>query len=132
MLGDFYFGDVFPEQYTGTLFYGDFIRGWLRTADVSDPGNVTSAAFATDMLPMTEMRTGEDGALYYASITTGEIRRIRYTGDGSGQEGGGGTASQNVRVGAISYAFALLMSVVLLRRRTPKLSKFVGWARTSW
>lgn len=136
MLGDFYFGAVFPEQFTGTLFYGDFIRGWLRAADVSDPGNVTSAAFATDMLPMTEMRTGEDGALYYASITTGEIRRIRYTGDGNGQESDSGTAdgtaSQNVRVGAIAYAFAFLMSVLLLRRRAAKLSKFVSWVRTSW
>jgi len=78
MIGDFYFGDAFPEEFTGKLFYGDFIRGWLRAADVSDPGNVTGRAFATGMLPMTEMRTGEDGALYYASITTGEIRRIRY------------------------------------------------------
>lgn len=152
MLGDFYFGGVFPEQFTGKLFYGDFIRGWLRAADVSDPGNVTGTAFATGMLPMSEMRTGEDGALYYASITTGEIRRIRYTGDdsaqgsnGSGSEGGNTTGNgpegdvdsgesdvtggQRVGVGSPSYFFTLLMSVFILFRRRLRQSHIVGWAR---
>ena len=81
VVGDFNFGEAFPEQYMGKLFYGDFIQGWLRYADVSDPDNVVVSEFATDMPPMVEMRAGDDGALYYASITTGEIRRIRFTGE---------------------------------------------------
>ena len=87
MVGDFYFGEMFPANYSGMLFYGDFIQGWMRYADVSEPGNVTSFEFASDMPPMTEIRVGDDGAVYYASITTGEIRRIRYTGDGDNTGG---------------------------------------------
>lgn len=129
MVGEFYFGEVFPEQYTGKLFYGDFIQGWMRYADVSDPGNVSSSAFATDMLPMTEIRVGDDGAIYYASITTGEIRRIRYVGNDGGTNGGtdGGTDtaaddSAPVRVGSLSAAGLFLLSLVAgwrsMRRRS--------------
>lgn len=78
MVGDFYFADSFPEAYRGKLFYADFLQGWMRYADVSDPANVRKYDFATDVLPLVELKLGSDGALYYASITTGEIRRIRY------------------------------------------------------
>ncbi len=79
MVGDFYFADSFPENYEGKLFYADFLQGWMRYADVSDPNDVKKYNFATDVLPLVELKLGVDGALYYASITTGEIRRIRYT-----------------------------------------------------
>ena len=101
MVGDFYFGEVYPDNFTGKLFYADFLQGWMRYADVDDAANVISYEFATDMLPMTEIKVGADGAVYYASITTGEIRRIRYvaaaggttldtgdTGSGSGSSNG--------------------------------------------
>lgn len=100
IIGDFYFNDAFPESYTGKLFYGDFMQGWMRYADISDPLNAISYEFATGMLPMTEIKLGDDGAIYYASITSGEIRRIRYVpgsttsdvatpaGSGSGSDGG--------------------------------------------
>lgn len=128
IIGDFYFGEVFPEQYSGKLFYGDYIKGWLRYADVSDPGDVTSVEFATDMPPMVEMRTGDDGALYYASITTGEIRRIRYVGEDSGGGGDNGSsgetpgeeqlATQQVSVGPTSPILsAVFLCLITIRRR---------------
>lgn len=136
MVGDFYFGEVFPAEYTGKLFYGDFIQGWMRVADVSDESNVTSSAFATDMLPMTEIRLGDDGAIYYASISSGEIRRIRYVGTGgttggstdgdsrngtSGEPDGNGDNgeedSRAVVVGAMSFmGLGLLVLIHGLRR----------------
>lgn len=81
MVGDFYYADNFPETYIGKLFYADFLQGWMRYADVSDPANVRKYDFATDVLPLVELKLGADGALYYASITTGEIRRIRYVAE---------------------------------------------------
>ena len=63
------------------MFFGDLIKGWLRYADVSEPGNVVVKDFATNMQAMVEMRTGVDGALYYASFGSGEIRRIRFAGN---------------------------------------------------
>lgn len=116
IVGDFYFGEEFPEQYSGKLFYGDFIKRWLRYADVSDPGNVRDFAFATDMPPMVEMRSGEDGSLYYASITTGEIRRIRYTGANVVDRDGGEETGQ-VSIGRMSHhVIALLMFTFWLKR----------------
>jgi len=89
ILGDFYFGEAFPEEFNGTLFFGDLIKGWLRYADVSEPGNVVVKDFATNMQAMVEMRTGVDGALYYASFGSGEIRRSGSdTGSGSGADSG--------------------------------------------
>ncbi|MEE9320149.1 MAG: PQQ-dependent sugar dehydrogenase [Granulosicoccus sp.] len=81
MVGDFYFGETFPSHYTGMLFYGDFVQGWIHYASVNNPAKVVSYDFASGLLPMTEIRTGQDGSLYYASITTGEIRRIRFEAD---------------------------------------------------
>ncbi|MFK7993325.1 MAG: sorbosone dehydrogenase family protein [Granulosicoccus sp.] len=138
IIGDFYFGEVFPDQYRGKLFYGDFIQGWMRYADVSGPGNITEFDFATDMLPMVELRTGADGALYYASITTGEIRRIRFVDDdstqgaGEGEDPGGETpdgetppvvqpegesAERQVSVGLSSSFLQVLFLCVLMSRR---------------
>lgn len=139
MVGDFYFGEVFPEDYEGKLFYADFIQGWMRYADVSDPANVSSSAFASDMLPMTEIRVGDDGAIYYASITSGEIRRIRYAGAGSDPDGGaggntdgstdagnGGSSDSTgaVVVGALSLAgLSLLALIGGLRLRMKRLAR---------
>lgn len=97
MVGDFYFGETFPSHYTGMLFYGDFVQGWIHYANVDDAANVVSYDFAAEVLPMTEIRTGQDGALYYASITSGEIRRIRYSSDAMGNNTG--TAVNNDSVG---------------------------------
>lgn len=129
IVGDFYFKEAFPAEYHGMLFYADFISGWVRYADVSDINNVSSHEFAGAMMPMTEIRVGKDGALYYASIMSGEIRRIRYTGahgppdngltDDEGDEGDEGDAG--VRVGAISTdsVFTLLMlAAIAICRKT--------------
>ncbi|MGQ7844199.1 PQQ-dependent sugar dehydrogenase [Granulosicoccus sp. 3-233] len=145
MVGDFYFGEVFPAEYTGQLFYGDFIQGWMRVADVSDADNVSSSAFATDMLPMTEIRVGDDGAIYYASITTGEIRRIRYVGtdDGADGEQGGSTGGDSdgdadngaetvkpVVVGALSMLWVFLLALIHGCRRLSRQGAARVWFRS--
>ena len=88
MAGDFYTGTEFPESYRGSLFYADFVQGWMRYADVSDRANVQSADFAIEVPPLTQITNGADGALYYASIGTNDIRRIRYAGSVGGGTGG--------------------------------------------
>ncbi len=148
IIGDFYFGEVFPEEFTGKLFFGDFIKGWLRYADISDPQNVVVTDFATDMMPMVEMRVGADGALYYASITSGEIRRIRFDGvadnpatptptptpttptptptdgDNGGDDSDGGSSegdvTQNVSVGGISLFVLAFGALLVLTRKSVK------------
>ncbi len=145
VLGDFYSGSAFPSEFEGTLFHADFIKGWLRYADVSDPANIIVNDFATNMQPMTEMRTGTDGALYYANGVVPEIRRIRFDGDlsegesegagneetgneGTGNEGTGNeetvSGTNLVSVGgAVGSGFLLIFGGVLgfrIRRCYPK------------
>lgn len=130
MAGDFYTGTEFPENYRGKLFYADFVQGWMRYADVSDRANVQSVDFATEVPPLTQMTSGADGALYYASIGTSEIRRIRHVAENTDDPDGGdndnpeGTpvdngsggqpdvdepASRLVRTGGGAFGFGLLI-----------------------
>ena len=78
MVGDFYTGTQFPEIWQGKLFYFDFLQGWMRAIDV-DSGNPSGRInFASEVPPITHVDSSPDGALYYASVSVGEIRRIRY------------------------------------------------------
>ncbi len=97
MAGDFYTGSQFPANYQGKLFYADFVQGWMRYVDISDRANVQSTDFATEVPPLTQITTGADGALYYASIVTNDIRRIRFVGETGGETSGetGGNTGGN-------------------------------------
>jgi glucose/arabinose dehydrogenase len=80
--GTFYTGTVYPAQYQGAYFFGDFSLGLLRTLRVDDldnlvPGSV--ADFAQDAEGPVDIEMGPDGLIYYIAISTNELRRIRYT-----------------------------------------------------
>ena len=80
--GTFYTGSVYPAQYQGAYFFGDFAEGWLRTlrVDANDalvPGSL--ADFAEDANGPVDIELGPDGLLYYVAISANELRRIRYT-----------------------------------------------------
>ena len=88
-MGDFYTGIVFPARFQGTLIYADFLQGWMKFAVIDDPQNIKRIDFATNMLPMSEIRQASDGSIVYASITEGAIRRIRYRHDPPASQVGG-------------------------------------------
>lgn len=87
-------GLTYPAAYHGQLFFADFIADWIKTItldggspqvetlgeDVSDPVSPTAGPV--------QMKIGPDGDLYYVvldldSSSNGQIRRIRYIGDGN-------------------------------------------------
>ena len=79
--GAFYVGTSYPAQYQGAYFYGDYAQGFLRTLRVDDnqrlvPGSV--ADFATNVSAPVDIEMGPDGDLYYLSIETGTLYRLRY------------------------------------------------------
>ncbi len=80
--GVFYTDTLYPGEYRGRYFFADYGGGWIRVATFSNQDHVISYQdFGTDMdAPVDLERNPLDGNLYYASISTGEIRRIRYTG----------------------------------------------------
>jgi len=83
--GAFYTSTHYPPEYQGKLFFCDFGQNWIRTlsADASDSwSNVQS--FATDVDGPVDMAANPvNGDLYYVSIYTNEVRRIRFDGDPS-------------------------------------------------
>jgi glucose/arabinose dehydrogenase len=66
----------FPASFTGKYFYADLCSGWIR---LFDPATGTSAPFASGIGSPVDLKVGSDGSLYYLSINSGAVFRVRYT-----------------------------------------------------
>lgn len=77
--GGVYRGTVFPVEYQGAFFYGDYTRRFIRYLTFDSSGLVVTGDF--DFEPVTNFMTsivvGPDGALYYTELNGG-LRRILY------------------------------------------------------
>jgi glucose/arabinose dehydrogenase len=78
-----------PNNYWGNLFYSDFYSGKLRrlvrsggtwVSPAAVPGQPNSADWATGIYQAVDFLVGPDGSLYWLQMSTGTLRRIRYTG----------------------------------------------------
>lgn len=76
--GDFYnpAGAGFPSEYTGDYFFADYCAGWIKRIDLSTK---TVSNFASGISSPTDIKTGNDGALYYIQRGSGSVRKIIYT-----------------------------------------------------
>lgn len=75
----FYRGDAFPAAYHGALFFSDYGRNCIwSVAKGADglPDLSTTRVFASGATAPVWITEGPDGALYYANVIGGEIRRI--------------------------------------------------------
>ena len=82
--GQFYTGSTFPSAYRGAYFYGDYVRNTFRYATTDAGGALqTDNAFADGADGPVDIQVSTDGALYYLSIYTGQLRRITYVAAGS-------------------------------------------------
>ena len=78
--GPVYRGSMFPAEYQGRLFFGDYAQGFLKTAQLSLGGTVTSVSgFDASAGTVVDMKVASDGSLYYLNIFPGELRRITYS-----------------------------------------------------
>jgi glucose/arabinose dehydrogenase len=66
--------NAFPASYTGDYFFADGGRGWIKSYDVNSG---TATLFATGSNFPVDLKTGNDGALYYLERGSGSVRRIR-------------------------------------------------------
>jgi glucose/arabinose dehydrogenase len=82
----------FPSPYDGVLFFSDYYRGFIRAIqDRGDmwapldsvPGQPNDDDWATGIGTVADFLEGPDGAIYYLKQSSGELRRIVYTGSGS-------------------------------------------------
>lgn len=77
--GPVYRGTMFPSQYQGRLFFGDYAQGFLKTAQLDAAGNVTSVTdFDAVAGSVVDMKVAADGSLYYLNYFPGELYRITY------------------------------------------------------
>jgi hypothetical protein len=66
---------VFPSDYAGDYFFGDYCAGWIKRIDL---GTKAVTDFASGIGSLTDLKIGSDGALYYIARGTGEVRKISY------------------------------------------------------
>ncbi len=81
--GAFYTGTVYPAQHQGAYFYADYGQSYMRTLRVDANDNLISGPtdFATALDGPVDVEIGPDQNIYYLSINTSEIRRIRFAGN---------------------------------------------------
>lgn len=76
IMGDFYLGDRYPEQYQGDLFFVDSTKGIVRNASFDSSGNVVAVnRFTTGANGVAQIMEGPDGYLYYVDLNDGLIGR---------------------------------------------------------
>lgn len=84
--GEVYRGDMFPEEWGGVYFYGDYTNDFIKYLILDDTGTQVLGNFdfkPSAQLPgstneIVSLTVGEDGALYYAMIASGEVRRVTF------------------------------------------------------
>jgi len=78
----FYTGSTFPAQYQGNLFFCEYAQSRIFRATMNGDSVVSASvtAFVTSAGNPTDINVGPDGALYYGSSASGQVRRLYYTG----------------------------------------------------
>ena len=66
----------FPSSFVGKYFFADLCSGWIR---VFDPATGTASPFASGVAQPVDLKVGSDGSLYYLSIGSGAVFRVRFT-----------------------------------------------------
>jgi len=80
--GVFYSDTLYPPQFRGKYFHGDYGQNWIRVATMSPANQLLSFdGFATDMDgPVDFNLEPGTGNLLYVAILANQVRRIRYIG----------------------------------------------------
>ena len=83
----FYGGGPYPAEYDGALFFSDYARNcvWVMkrgTNGLPDPAQVTS--FVSAAAGPVDLQLSPGGELFYADFNGGTVRRIVWTGTGTG------------------------------------------------
>jgi glucose/arabinose dehydrogenase len=75
--GPTYTGDQYPAGYRGTIFFGDYICGWLSRASISG-GTLTGTSDFSDDWQGVDLESAPDGNLVYVDAATGDVREVVY------------------------------------------------------
>jgi hypothetical protein len=86
--GAFYTGNRYPVEFRNKYFFTDYGANWMKVMDVTNSDSLIDISpFAVDMEGPVDITTNPlNGDITYVSIFSFEVRRIRYTGAGSGNQ----------------------------------------------
>ncbi|WP_433619221.1 PA14 domain-containing protein [Dactylosporangium sp. CA-139114] len=77
--GPVYRGTMFPPEYRGSLFFGDYAKGFIKRADLDGAGKVTAVHdFDAAAGAVVDLKEAPDGSLYYLTYFPGRLYRIGY------------------------------------------------------
>ena len=77
--GPVYRGSMFPQEYQGDLFFGDYAMRFIRDADLDANGNVTAVHdFDSQAGSVVDLKVAPDGSLYYLTYWPGALYRVTY------------------------------------------------------
>ena len=78
--GPVYRGSNFPTSYQGSLFFGDYARGFIKRISLDAQGN-SLGAFDFDLSAgsVVDLKVGPDGALYYITYIPGRLVKVSYS-----------------------------------------------------
>ena len=68
---------MFPSEYQGDLFFGDYAKGFIKNADLDANGNITAVHDFDDQAgSVVDLKVAPDGSLYYITYFPGALYRI--------------------------------------------------------
>ncbi|MEK7570829.1 MAG: PA14 domain-containing protein [Patescibacteria group bacterium] len=80
--GSIYHGGMFPQEYDGDYFFGDYGQGFIRRMDLDAAGNnIGVSDFDPNAGTVVDMKVAPDGSLYYLTIFPGVLYRVSYATD---------------------------------------------------
>lgn len=78
--GPVYRGSMFPSDYVGSLFFGDYAAGFIKRLTLDTAGNSTGAHdFDLGAGSVVDMKVAPDGSLYYITYYPGRLYRVSYS-----------------------------------------------------
>jgi glucose/arabinose dehydrogenase len=77
--GPTYMGSTYPEEYKGSVFYGDYAQGYIKRLKFNAQGQVTeNKEFSSGVYPVA-IEQSPAGNIAYIDIAAGVVKEIRYT-----------------------------------------------------
>lgn len=77
--GPIYRGGMFPPEYQGNLFFGDYANGFIKRAILNPNGTVASVQdFDLAAGAVTDIKVAPDGSMYYVTYWPAALYRISY------------------------------------------------------
>ena len=77
--GPVYRGSMFPPEYQGNLFFGDYASGFIKRAELDGGGNITAVHdFDTQAGAVVDLKIAPDGSMYYLTYYPGALYHITY------------------------------------------------------